>query len=515
MEVDAAQYAEMSYEMFSTGNYFQLFNLGYPYLDKPPLLFWLNSLSFSIFGVHNFSYKLPSLLFALLAVFSTYKLARLYYDEVIARLSTVILATSQAIFLITNDVRTDTMLMGAVAFSVWQWALFFEQGKNRNLIGGSLAVGLALLAKGPIGLIATAAAIVPHLVLKKQWRKLCNFRLVFALVVVVTMLLPMCVGLYQQWGIKGLRFFFWTQSFGRITGESEWNNHPDPLFLVHSSAWAIAPWTVLFFAGWISALFGVIRMRFVSWSRKEYITISGFTLILIALSLSKYQLPHYIFVVFPLAAIITAHYLSSIFKSEKPRKLFRIFQIVIGVSLLLIATFLQYAFMEGNLVSVFTLILLLILVVIVFLKTKDIVLFSALSIIAFNFLLNTFYFPAILKYQPGGDFGRYVKQHKKPGTGFAMYHSTLNFSTAFYANETVVKNIWNYEDLQRELSGYNSMFLISDVYGLEELKQNGHTYELLEERESFPVARMNFQFLNPSTRAGVCSKLFLTRVAKK
>jgi 4-amino-4-deoxy-L-arabinose transferase-like glycosyltransferase len=514
MEVDAAQYAEMSWEMFTTGNFFQVFNLGQPYLDKPPLLFWLNSLSFFLLGIGNFSYKLPSVLFVALAVFSTYRLARLYYTEDTARLSAIVLATTQAAFLITNDVRTDTLLMGAVAFSIWQWASFFEQGKTKHLLWGSVGVGLALLAKGPIGVIATGAAIVPHLVLKKQWRKLFDLRLLITLIIVATMLLPMCMGLYQQWGTKGLRFFFWTQSFGRITGESEWNNHPDSLFLVHSSAWAIAPWTFFFFTAWLTSLYGLLKMRFVSWSRKEFISISGFTLVIIALSLSKYQLPHYIFVVFPLAAIMVGEYLFKMQQNTKQAKVFSVLQLIACAVLVALGGFLQYAFMEGNIWSLIALTVVTGAVAVVFIKRKDVILLSTAGIIGFNLLLNTFYFPAILKYQPAGDFGRYIKQNKDAETGFAMYHFVLDFSTAFYSQEKDIPMIWNFEDLKKFFTGHKKLLLISDAYGLEELQQNGQPYEIIEERSFFRVARMNIQFLLPATRNEVCPKVYLIRLTK-
>src|SRR3954463_16252122 len=81
MTVDAAQYAEMSLEMLRTKSFLKVFCLGQNYLDKPPLLFWLDSVSYFIFGVGNFAYKLPSLLSALLGIYSTYRFALLYYSR--------------------------------------------------------------------------------------------------------------------------------------------------------------------------------------------------------------------------------------------------------------------------------------------------------------------------------------------------------------------------------------------------------------------------------------------------
>ena len=54
MEIDAAQYANISREMFNSKQYIQVYDLGKDYLDKPPMLFWLSALSMKIFGVSDF-----------------------------------------------------------------------------------------------------------------------------------------------------------------------------------------------------------------------------------------------------------------------------------------------------------------------------------------------------------------------------------------------------------------------------------------------------------------------------
>jgi hypothetical protein len=80
-------------------------------------------------------------------------------------------------------------------------------------------------------------------VLKRQWSSFFKWQWLVGLIWVGLLLLPMCIGLYQQFdlhpekvmygrsGTSGLRFFFWTQSFGRLTGENVWKNNADIFFL--------------------------------------------------------------------------------------------------------------------------------------------------------------------------------------------------------------------------------------------------------------------------------------------
>lgn len=84
-----------------------------------------------------------------------------------------------------------------------------------------------MMAKGPIGAVAPALALGSHWLLKKDWQKIFNLKWLIAMIIVLILLMPMCYGLYKQFGFEGIKFFFWTQSFGRITGENVWKMMPD------------------------------------------------------------------------------------------------------------------------------------------------------------------------------------------------------------------------------------------------------------------------------------------------
>ncbi|MGD2035027.1 MAG: hypothetical protein PVF73_08225 [Bacteroidales bacterium] len=74
MRGDAVRYASISREMLKTGEFIELHNRGgVPYLQKPPLLFWITCLSFSISGISNMAFKLPVFLVSLLGACFTYR----------------------------------------------------------------------------------------------------------------------------------------------------------------------------------------------------------------------------------------------------------------------------------------------------------------------------------------------------------------------------------------------------------------------------------------------------------
>ncbi|MEY3620687.1 MAG: hypothetical protein RLZZ391_1053, partial [Bacteroidota bacterium] len=92
MDIDAAQYASISREMLERNSFLQIYDLGKDYLDKPPMLFWLSALSMKIFGIYDWAYRIPSLLFLGVALFATFQFAKLKYNQTIAYLAVLVLA---------------------------------------------------------------------------------------------------------------------------------------------------------------------------------------------------------------------------------------------------------------------------------------------------------------------------------------------------------------------------------------------------------------------------------------
>ncbi|MBS1594853.1 MAG: glycosyltransferase family 39 protein [Bacteroidetes bacterium] len=516
MAVDAAQYAEISLEMLRTKSFLQVHALGRDYLDKPPLLFWLSSLSFWLFGAGTFSYKLPSVLFTLLGIYSTYRFALLYHTRRVALLAALMLATTQALFLITNDVRTDTLLMGAVIFAIWRLAAWTESGRLTDLLAGCIGVGLALLSKGPVGLIAVGAAILPHILMRGQWRLLLRPALLAGIGLIAVMLTPMCIGLYEQYGMKGLRFYFWTQSFGRITGESEWNNHPDTFFLLHSTAWAFMPWTLFLLGGWITSLIAMVRDRA---ALPEYISVSGFTLVLIALMCSHYQLPHYSFVVYPLGAVMAARFYEQLDRRTVWFKSLVIIQLIILVAIVIVAGLLQYCFKGADTISLLSLVAVFLAAIIgVFtVRRRDLIIrVSAATILAFNLLMSAIYFPAIMRYQPGGDFGRYARQHTDGvHSEYVTYHYLAGYEEVFYSRRTPPQDIWDRTIFKNKLQEKKHLVVATTEYGWYDLQQAGMQVKMIEERQAYRVSSLTGTFLNPATRDGVCEKVYLLEVVSE
>lgn len=525
MDADASQYAAMSREMKASGSYLHVYEQGKDYLDKPPFLFWISSLSMKIFGENNFAFKLPSILFALLSIFATWRFTKLFYDQTAALLAAIVLASCQAVFLITNDVRTDTILMSWVMIAIWQLAEWLQSKKTIHFIAGSAAIGFGMVTKGPIALFVPIFAFGSHFIVQRKFSYLFKPVYLVALVVIALILLPMSIGLYQQFdlhpektvnglqNVSGLKFFYWTQSFGRITGENVWNNHAPFSFLFENLLWGMLPWTLFFVSGLLDDIIQFIRKRFIISQKEEFITTGGFIITYCSLGISKYQLPHYIYVVLPLIAIISAKMIYKLFWQQQLKWLKSILipvQILVAIVLCVAPVLiLLYAFPSQSvlpwLIPVITIASVLFLLLSKEIKQKLIAVSLAL-IIGLNLFLSLWFYPNVLQYQAGSVAGRYITEKQVPADKFYLYkEGDVGESIHFYSRR-IVKKV---DSAQVLLPG---TYLLTSEEGLGELRKQNNSFEIEKQGVNYHVTLLTKTFLNKNSRDVNGEKYFIVKM---
>jgi 4-amino-4-deoxy-L-arabinose transferase-like glycosyltransferase len=522
MDVDASQYAAMSIEMLARQSFLVITDRGEPYLDKPPLLFWLSSLSYMIFGISNFAYKLPSVLMALVGVYSTYRLARLYYSEEVAEMSAWILAACQGFCLMTNDVRTDTLLMGSLALALWQLMAWFEGDKHwKHLVLGAIGIAMAMLTKGPIGLMVPILAIGGHLLLKGRIGEIFHPAILVVLAIVAVLLYPMCWGLYEQHGTKGLVFYFWTQSFGRLTGDSEWRNNMGPFFFFGTLFWTFAPWAVLAFLAAGIRFFELVKSRIKREAVPEWLSLFGTVLPFIAFSASNYKLPHYIYVIFPLAAVLSASLLGQVTKWGRGWLLG--VQLILQLLLFVVAgLFLFFFFPVDSLADSWLYLLPVLLLaagqvalwVARLTFAQRLVYSSALALLAFNFVLSYRFYPELFKYQAGSTLGPIVTRYEADRCyGFRGYGHSFNV----YAHritpmldDTTELNA----AIRKHTTGKDKRGIVVYVgqLQLDTLSQLNYPMQILHSADDYSVSLANYKFLNPDTRYEQVKRAYLVEI---
>lgn len=523
MDIDAAQYAEISREMKETGSYLQIFDRGRDYLDKPPFLFWASAASMSVFGVNNLGFKLPSILFALWALYATYRLARRLYGENIGRLAALVLGVCQGMFLMTNDIRTDTILMSWVITAVWLLREWEVQRKLKYLILGFGAVAFGMMTKGPIALMVPIFCFATDWALKRNWKMFFRWEYLIGLVVMGILLLPMSIGLYQQFDMhpekivndvpgatSGIEFFYWSQSFGRITGESKWNNGAGIDFLMLNMLWSFLPWILLFLTALVGNVATLVKQRFRLQENQEWLTTGGFILSYLALGSSKFQLPHYIFVAFPFAAIMTAKFLADIVAQGKASKAYRIFTPVqVGLSVLLVAfsfAIVAYIFPAGAIWYIVWVVLAAIFIYILINKKvkHNIIWASVAAMLMANVFATHYFYPTLIGYQLGVSAPKLAKANGVDIKDVICYRVEDPMNSLHFYAQHVMYNDTNTID--------QGKYVLTMQKGADMLASRGFDFDTVATKPYFRVTKLSIQFIKPDTRPTVLKDYYLLKI---
>lgn len=519
LEPDAALYAGVAKSMALNNDFINLKDLGVDWLDKPHFPFWITALSFKLFGYSSFAYRLPAFLFWLCGLFYTWKFAKLFYTDVVAKAAVLIYVSAFHLLLSNSDVRAEPFLMGMVIAAVYHFYIAAEKKKaiTVHLIAGAFFTALSLMTKGLFLIVPVASGLILHWLVKKEWNRLFQWRWIAGFVFILIFTLPELYCLYVQFdlhpekivfgttNVSGLRFFLWDSQFGRFFSTGPYKGKGDVMFYMHTLLWAFLPWSLLLYAAYYSFVRNYFKKRE---ELKEFISFGAGLFTFLMFSLSSFQLPHYLNIVFPFYAVLTAQWLVNL-HAKRSIKIVTITQVAVSCFILLLLCFISILFrFNGWFLAVA---LVIITTVAVFLLKKRLqpfaFLLSFFSSCMLFVVLNLFFYPELLRYQSGTQAAHYMNEHL-PGADVFVFE-LRSYSFEFYMNRTV--RHMNRKEL-RQKPANSAVLLFTNEQNLNEIIQKGYKVEVLKDFTHFHISRLNFKFINAVTREDETEKFVLAKV---
>lgn len=519
MALDAARYASIVKNMVLQHNYLELYCDHTDWLDKPHFPFWITAFFFKLFGVNTWAYKLPGILFLLLGARYTWLFSKQLYNNTVADWSVLILLTAQHIVISSNDVRAEPYLTGLIIAAVYH---FYKAYTNKNflqLLVASLFAACAVMTKGIFALVPMGGAIAGHLLIHQDWKNLFHPRWLLAALLIFVFITPELYALWVQFdshpekivfgetGVSGIKFFFWDSQFGRFFNTGPIKGEGDPLFFLHTTLWAFLPWSLLLFA----AIFSFIKKNAKQPRTAEWMSLCGAGLTFLMFSASKFQLPHYLNIVFPFFAVLTAQYLFQLQKEKIIRRINRVQWVVIGLMIILIAavTFL----FQPETISPFTVMLVLLPVMVLLFwekmaatPLKESILYrSILVAVAVNLFLNLIFYPALMKYQSGSEAAFWLNENNKQKLPVATV--TPSYPMEFYAKQYVYL-------LQAKETPPKPYLLFASPEQLQAVKESHPNAEVIREFDEFPITLLDMQFVNKNSRPQALKKMVLALISE-
>ncbi len=517
MVINAAKYAQVSREILESGDWINLTIGGEAYDQKPPLLFWLGSLFFSVFGVSTAAWKLGVLAVSAGGVYATYRLGKLLYGELAGRLAAFFWACSLGFLYYHNDIHTDTLLADTVIFSVWQLAAFFRDKKKIHFYLGIAGVGLSMLAKGPVGLAIPAFATGTHLLLHRQWKEIFHTRWLIAILIVALMITPALWGLFNQFGTEGIKFYFWTNNMGRITG-SYYGKNNDLFFYLHTMIYLLAPFTVFAVAGLVKNVATLFRSAARKKTPVEYYTSGAIVFFLVILSIAKTKNPHYLLPVMPFFMILAARFMLSVSSGETGtllRKAAMGFNFFLAAVLwIILLLFMLWLFPEREAWIWAGLVIFMVLMVVSATKyhgvSKQVALLSV-ALFAFLFSLNVSIYPKLADYHAPFRAIQTYNEKSLPGEEMHLFmHGSRNWEIFFYTRDPGL--YFGSPDSLPALLRHNNDWVFTDTKGCEAIIKAAGNARIVEEYKHNSLSQIRLPFLLPKTRESKLGKRFLIKL---
>jgi len=510
MENDSAQHAVMAMRMYLEESFLEIYRGSEPYLDKPHLHFWLAALSYKVFGISEWAYRLPSFLFTILGAISCFYIAKKFYTNAIGHLASLIFLSSQAIILANHDVRTDAVLTGATIFSIWQLLFYIDSKKTTHIILGALGMGLSFSTKGWYGVGVIGLSLLPHLIYTKQLKIIFNYKTLIGLFVLLLTILPVLYAYYNQFGREGVEFILWNQNVNRITSSTFTQSSPDYTFFFHTLLWVFLPWSLIMYTGLIVRIKQLFNK-----STTEILSFVGVLIVLILISFSKFKLPHYLNPLIALLSIFTAGYLYYLHthKKEKTIKVFLgIFYFLASLLFIVLILILFFTFDFPSIWIIIGFTSIIVLSIKLFIHQKNafykLITGSVLMMACINFVLNSYFYPMLLNYQGGTNMTEYINDKKLDKNDIYIYECRYGWSLDFYTQRNTPElTLETLKTIDKEVIIYSDR-----KETIKDLEKNSLQFKILNQGPYFRVSKLNLKFLNKRTRASKLGNSYLIKI---
>ena len=255
MDKTEALFVEVGHQMLQRGDWVTPWWNGKPFFDYPVWGYWMVALSFRLFGVSPWAARLPVAIAATAVVVASFLLLWLLAPQgeawrarwFRAALGAGVLATTPGWIGWGRSSTTDMFLASAIALSLYSFLLAHRLPTRTPAAalaraGMALFAGIAVLAKGPVGLLLPLLVVLAFLGLSRSWRRwLRPFPLGAMAALFAGVVLPWYGAAAQVNGQAFLGGFLAFSNVQRFT--SVLYAHPGP-------PWFYLPWLLLLLLPW-------------------------------------------------------------------------------------------------------------------------------------------------------------------------------------------------------------------------------------------------------------------------
>ncbi|CAB1073244.1 Polymyxin resistance protein ArnT, undecaprenyl phosphate-alpha-L-Ara4N transferase; Melittin resistance protein PqaB [Olavius algarvensis Delta 1 endosymbiont] len=305
-DIDEGMHAATSKDMVLSNDWITPTYNGENFYDKPALFNWFVAVSFLIFGFTEFAARLPAALLGWGCVMTTYYLGREMFNPRTGFLSAVILATSIEFIVLARFVVHDISLAFFITLALALFYMGYQRAEKRRLcfLIGYAALGMAALAKGPVGLLLPVMVIGLFLILRKKIGFVKEMQIGWGLLLVMVVAAPWYT-LISLENPDYFEYFFLKQNFGSFFDDVH-SRHPEPFYYYLPLLFGgFFPWSLFL----PYTLYDAVRKKITSHGEGILYILIWFGAIFVFFSLASSKLGTYILPLFPALSLLVGVFL--------------------------------------------------------------------------------------------------------------------------------------------------------------------------------------------------------------
>ena len=326
---DEPNIGEVCKAMYLSGDWVAPRRVGEIWVDYPPMLYWVGTISaHALGGISEYALRLPNAIAAIILVVFTCVAVSRWLGPRSGLWAGFLLLTFQHYTGQAVEYRPDMLFALFIAAGFFTYAgAFSERGGWWLRVLAFAFFGLAMLSKGPLGLLLPGLVLTLWHASNREWRRL--LWLAPLAVVSLAVYLPWFVACANAMGADSILYELYAQNFARFTGGAR--GHAQPFYYYFTNFWGdLFPWSLLTPVA-IVWLVKTGRWR----DRNVQLALWWFGTFIVFLSLAVTKRQVYFLPAYPAVALLLAPWISSVARggedapSPKPVRGFAIFIVVL------------------------------------------------------------------------------------------------------------------------------------------------------------------------------------------
>jgi len=309
---DEPDIAEVAQTMYQTGDWVAPRRIGVIWVDYPPMIYWTGLVSsHALGGLSEFALRLPNALAAVALVLLTCWAGSRWFDPSTGLWAGFTLLTFQQFGQQAVGYRPDMQFSLAITAGFLLWAAGTGARPRWYLrVAAFVLFGVAMLAKGPLGLLLPGLVLTLWHATRREWRRLLE--LAPLALVSLAVYLPWFTACARAMGSENILYELYAQNFARFTGADRGHGKPITYYLVN--IWGdLAPWSLLL----PFALVWIHRARL--WrDRNVQLLLWWLVAFFVFLSMAATKRQLYLLPAYPTIAILLGLWISAVLGTREP-----------------------------------------------------------------------------------------------------------------------------------------------------------------------------------------------------